>query len=50
MRRHPEIFVLRAEATLLIRARDLAKARVYHFLMLLQRRENNIDASRVYSV
>jgi hypothetical protein len=42
--------VLRAEATLLARARDLAKARVYHFLMFLQRRENYIDASQVYNV
>lgn len=42
--------MVRAEATLLVRARDLAKARVYHFLMFLQRRENNIDASQVYRV
>jgi len=50
MRRLPEIFVLRAEATLLARARDLTKARVYHFLMFVQRTENNVDASQVYSV
>jgi hypothetical protein len=50
MRRLPEIFMLRAEATLLARARDLAKARVYHSLMFVQRRENNIDASQVYCV
>jgi hypothetical protein len=34
----------------LARARDLAKTRVYHFLMFLQRRENNIVASQVYNV
>jgi len=50
VRRHPEIFVLRAEATLLARVRDLAKASVYHFLMSVHRRKNNIDASQVYSV